>query len=154
MRCSEHTRQAVDDYLKVAGQRLGEFFGLRAFEEDVGRSQKAAVKIEAVEISFKKQVQEWKDVELHQMQIPARTLLTNFAWATREFRAPAIQKRFKGSSLPPRRNAQLVLIEGSEVDRLNIDWYAELLTPLARRGAPCQFDYVCVTSAFLPITAV
>ena len=32
--------------------------------------------------------------------------------------------------------AQLVLIAGSEGDRLSIDWYAELLAPLARRGVP------------------
>jgi HAD superfamily hydrolase (TIGR01459 family) len=32
--------------------------------------------------------------------------------------------------------AQLVLIAGSEGDRLSLDWYAELLAPLARRGVP------------------
>lgn len=33
-------------------------------------------------------------------------------------------------------DAQLVLIAGSEGDRLSLDWYAELLAPLARRGVP------------------
>jgi HAD superfamily hydrolase (TIGR01459 family) len=33
-------------------------------------------------------------------------------------------------------DAQLVLIAGSEGDRLTLDWYAELLAPLARRGVP------------------
>jgi methyl-accepting chemotaxis protein len=37
---------------------------LRAFDEGVAFSQKNAIDIEAVEISFKKQVQEWKDVLL------------------------------------------------------------------------------------------
>ena len=32
--------------------------------------------------------------------------------------------------------AQLVVIAGSEGDRLSLDWYAELLAPLARRGVP------------------
>lgn len=34
--------------------------------------------------------------------------------------------------------AQLVLIAGSEGDRLSLDWYAELLAPLARRGVPAH----------------
>lgn len=33
-------------------------------------------------------------------------------------------------------DAQLVLIAGSEGDRFSLDWYAELLAPLARRGVP------------------
>ena len=33
-------------------------------------------------------------------------------------------------------DAQLVLIAGSEGDRMSLDWYAELLAPLARRGVP------------------
>ena len=32
--------------------------------------------------------------------------------------------------------AQLVLIAGSQGDRLSLDWYAEMLAPLARRGVP------------------
>lgn len=32
--------------------------------------------------------------------------------------------------------AELVLIAGSEGDRLTLDWYAELLAPMARRGIP------------------
>ena len=37
---------------------------LRVYDEDVMSAQKNAVDIEAVEISFKKQVQEWKDTLL------------------------------------------------------------------------------------------
>ena len=37
---------------------------IRVFDQDVGASQTSAVQVEAIEIAFKKQVQEWKDILL------------------------------------------------------------------------------------------
>jgi HAD superfamily hydrolase (TIGR01459 family) len=45
--------------------------------------------------------------------------------------------------------ADLVIISGSQADRLSLDEYARLLAPAARRGAPC----VCVNPDKLMLTA-
>jgi HAD superfamily hydrolase (TIGR01459 family) len=46
-------------------------------------------------------------------------------------------------------DADLVIIAGSQADRLSLEEYARLLTPAARRGAPC----VCVNPDKLMLTA-
>ena len=60
----------------------------------------------------------------------------------------SILDRLNFQSVTPEA-AQLVLIAGSEGDRLSIDWYAELLAPLARRGVPA----LCLNPDLTMLTA-